>query len=991
MPGRILTESERERLDQFPLEITLEDVVTYFTLSASELELVRTHRGNRNRLGFALQLLTLRYLGFCPDELTTAPATLVAYVAEQLGVIPDVLATYGERVQTRTDHFLEVQGHLGFRRAGLRELRTLAKWLVERALEHDKPTLLLQMASEKLCAQKIVRPGITILERMVVTARNRAQHKTFRRLQPLLTLERQTFLDHLLLNDVTLGCTPLTWLRRSARTNSPPAILQALAKLSFLKKQGVPDWEVTQLNPNRLKFLAQLGKKSTNQALQRASVERRYPILIAFLWQGYEEITDEVIDLYDRCLAETYARARRDLDEFRRTVATATNEKIRLLRELGSIVLDEEVTDEQVRANIYKRVTPQKLQAAIEECARLIRPENDTYFDFLASRYGYIRQFASDFLAALTFHSNSQPDPLLDAVNLLRRLNTEGKRKVPENTPLVFVPPKWEPYVIENSGQIARRYYELCVLWELRSAIRAGNVWLERSRRYANPESYLIPKQQWSTLRPEVCQLLQVPEAGSLRLQQRASLLEEQLSRLNQNLKGNKLLRIEAGELVVSPLVALDLPESSKTLQKLIKEGLPRVELTDLFIEVDGLTGFSRHFEHIGGSTTRTEEAQIYLYAAILAQACNLGLSTMAQIADLSQDRLLWYTNWYLREDTLGAANTAIVNFQYHQPLSQYWGGGTLSSSDGQRFPVSVKNARSVALPRYFGYGRGLTFYTWTSDQFSQYGTKVTPTTVRDATYVLDEILDNETELPILEHTTDTAGYTELVFALFDLLGLQFSPRIRDLSDQRLYRMNRDTTYPNLEPLLKGTINTERILSRWDDMLRVVGSLKQGWVTASLFISKLQSFPQQNALTRSFQEYGRLVKTIFILRYLESEEYRRRISTQLNKGETLHSLRRFLFFAHQGQIRRRQDEDLANQASCLNLVTNAVVAWNTVYVAAAIEQLKAEGYPFSETDIAHLSPARYEHINPYGKYEFDIAKNLNRQHLRPLRQSQSTF
>ena len=80
-----------------------------------------------------------------------------------------------------------------------------------------------------------------------------------------------------------------------------------------------------------------------------------------------------------------------------------------------------------------------------------------------------------------------------------------------------------------------------------------------------------------------------------------------------------------------------------------------------------------------------------------------------------------------------------------------------------------------------------MTFYTWTSDQFSQYGTKVIPATVRDATYVLDEILDNETELPILEHTTDTAGYTEIVFALFDLLGLQFSPRIRDLGDQRLY------------------------------------------------------------------------------------------------------------------------------------------------------------------------------------------------------------
>jgi len=78
---------------------------------------------------------------------------------------------------------------------------------------------------------------------------------------------------------------------------------------------------------------------------------------------------------------------------------------------------------------------------------------------------------------------------------------------------------------------------------------------------------------------------------------------------------------------------------------------------------------------------------------------------------------------------------------------------------------------------------------TWTSDQYSQYGTKVIPAAVRDATYVLDEILDNETELPIVEHTTNTSGYTEIVFALFDLLGMQFSPRIRDIGDQQYFHI----------------------------------------------------------------------------------------------------------------------------------------------------------------------------------------------------------
>ena len=93
--------------------------------------------------------------------------------------------------------------------------------------------------------------------------------------------------------------------------------------------------------------------------------------------------------------------------------------------------------------------------------------------------------------------------------------------------------------------------------------------------------------------------------------------------------------------------------------------------------------------------------------------------------------------------------------------------------------------------------------------------------------------------------------------------------------------------------------------------MRVAGSLKRGWVTSSLLIGKLQSYPRKNRLTRALQEYGRLVKTIFILRYLESEQLRRRIHAQLNKGEALHGLREFLlFFAEtRGTLRKKQEEE----------------------------------------------------------------------------------
>ena len=163
----------------------------------------------------------------------------------------------------------------------------------------------------------------------------------------------------------------------------------------------------------------------------------------------------------------------------------------------------------------------------------------------------------------------------------------------------------------------------------------------------------------------------------------------------------------------------------------------------------------------------------------------------------------------------------------------------------------------------------------------------------------------------------------------------------------------------------------------------MAGSLKLGWVTASLLISKLQAGARENVLSRALRDLGRLVKTQFILRWIENQDYRRRIHRQLNKGEALHALRRFLFFAHEGKVQRRQADQQTNQILCLNLVTNAIVTWNTVYMNAAIDRLRAEGRIGRDIDLGHLSPARYGHVNPYGKYRFEIEARA--PGLRPLR------
>src|SRR2546422_9874445 len=216
MPIGFLTATERDRLNHFPTPIPDEDLRAFFLLSEDDQHVINHQREAHPRLGFALQLCALRYLGFAPDDLSTTPEDVVLYVARQLDVPAAAIHADGQRIKTRTTHLQQVQAYLGFRLATPLDFYALQTWLVERALEHDKPTLLLQLACEKLRRDQIVRPGLTRLERLVATARQQAQTETFHRLTPFLTVERHTVVDGLLRPNPATGRSVLQCLRHEA-------------------------------------------------------------------------------------------------------------------------------------------------------------------------------------------------------------------------------------------------------------------------------------------------------------------------------------------------------------------------------------------------------------------------------------------------------------------------------------------------------------------------------------------------------------------------------------------------------------------------------------------------------------------------------------------------------------------------------------------------------------------------------------------------------
>ena len=287
----------------------------------------------------------------------------------------------------------------------------------------------------------------------------------------------------------------------------------------------------------------------------------------------------------------------------------------------------------------------------------------------------------------------------------------------------------------------------------------------------------------------------------------------------------------------------------------------------------------------------------------LIAYATNLGLHGIASKSSFTYAQLAQLSDWYLTEEALRAAIADVVAYQHQLELASNWGDGTFSMSDAQRLEGGATDPLRAAAAREFGYRRGgVSLLTWVSDMYAIYGQKIVTLAGRESTYTLDEIAHN----PILEiqrHTTDTYGSTDLLFALFDLIGKTFHPRIRDLQSHIDYRLGPGQPDLQIDQLLlrKRAARPQIIIERWEETQRAAASLIHGWVTSSLLISRLQAQPQQNPLAEALIEYGRILRTNHGLWWRADPLLRRDVGAMLNKGETIHDLRQHIRFARQGE------------------------------------------------------------------------------------------
>jgi hypothetical protein len=287
MPATFLTPAERNLYAQIP-NLTETDLQQGFYLTPPDLTFIRSFHGSTNRLAIALHLCLIRYLGFLDEEWKNRiPATIITFVSNQLERESrewpiTALINYGNRAMTRSFHLQQILKYIHFRKWQPMDEPSTEKWLVHQGMEHDHERWLLDKLCQKLHQDKILRPAIGILERLVGGIAELLHEETYQRLSFLWQPDLFKQLDNLLEIDPQRKLTTHRWLCLVPTANTPKSLRQTLAKITFLKNIKVNIWDLTSIPANRRKRLANIVRNNSNNYLQRIKPKRRYPLLICF-------------------------------------------------------------------------------------------------------------------------------------------------------------------------------------------------------------------------------------------------------------------------------------------------------------------------------------------------------------------------------------------------------------------------------------------------------------------------------------------------------------------------------------------------------------------------------------------------------------------------------------------------------------------------------------------------------------------------------------
>ena len=1012
---KIWTPKQIKRYDH-PPEFSDQQRLHFLTLPESLQSKVGSLHTLNNQVGFTLMVgyFLARKRFFSTDLFIEAD---IAFVCRQQGAFSFAFDREMYKRSTYTRHRRFILDSLGFEPFDLEQHSPLIDAVIhEQIHSFEEPARVLNFILEWLEQRRIERPTYHAMRRLltkIIRARNR---NISAKLQRILTTAHRQALDPLVEADTHLPEAHrtqylLTSLRSLSPADSPKQIRANIDKLTIIDRihQHVSSvLEDLDLNDKAIRFFGELVLHAQPFQIQRR--KDPYLLLLGFCAHQLRSFHDWMIDTFLSVVQRSLNRAtaahqddlfvnRRSYRQVLRQTVTVAQGQQRLLHEVQTLIWSQDMPARYKIAALQDLLPPPEQQTPtadstidyddIRQCYNL--DGVDDLYRYLEEQSQALQQRATPILRCLHFDPVTSDPVILQAITYFQ----QKQGVLTPSAPVKFLDEQ------DQNALLGKRFnvslYKILLFRAVAQALKSGRLNLLHSYRYKAFDDYLIDATTWHQHKQALLHQANLDhlQDHAARLHQFRCQIHEQFQATNTAIVQGKNPHFRLSEQPTSTKSGryhVKTPQVAEHPQEVsLLPGESCIPLTQILATVHQATGFlDVLIHHQPHYRKKRPENRIFL-AAITAFGCNLGLPAMAKAALLGAEgplstaaQLANAVHGYFALDNIERACNQIIDFTQQLDLAKLRRTDPTAlhtASDGQKIKVASTDTIYASYSfKYFGRDKGVSAYSFLDERnLSFYSTIFNPSD-REAWYVLDGLLHN----PLIRstwHTTDSHGYTEAVFALMDLLGFDFAPVIAKLYKQKLYsfkqpEMRRAAYAKQGYALLpSGYIDADLLAPQWDMILRLMVSLKLKYCTASQVFKRFNSYSRQHPLYVALKEYGRLPKTMHVLRYVDNVDLRQLGRSCLNGIEHDNRFSKAVFSGNGGEMifLTRLEQQVAE--ACKRLIKNAIVCWNYLFVTRQLQQMKDEQLRHSWLEhIQTSSMTAWRHVYFNGFYDFSDDK-----------------
>ena len=611
--------------------------------------------------------------------------------------------------------------------------------------------------------------------------------------------------------------------------------------------------------------------------------------------------------------------------------------------------------------------------------------KNHLFHEELEKGYRKLLNRVSEILLVLEFNPQGSDTNICKAIEFYQ----QKKTKINNCTvPVDFLNKNEQGRLSEKEDGFNYNLYKILLFKAVFDHIKSGSLNLLFSERYKSVDDYLISSERWKENRDEL-----ISRAGLEGLNKDPleiigllkDIADNQYKITNENIADNKYIKFNA-----KGVAKITTPKSTDIQEGIIPEiiGTDRyIPLTKVLSDIRYCTDYISSFAHYNRKNSKSTPSDEAFYAAIIALGCNIGIRKMGKISnEITADRLEYIVRWFCSRKNIDEANRKIISLTNNLPLSAIYlenQGKLNTSSDGQKFDVTIPSLNATHSSKYFRTGRGVAIYSFIDEKGRLYFSAVISPSERESSYLIDGLFHNE-DIVSDTHSTDTHGYSETIFGICYLLDVQFTPRIKRYHEQLLYTFKDRTRkfYENQEykilPSQNSYINEKIIVDQWEQILKLLCTIKLKESLPSNILKRLSSYSKFNPLYKAIKEMGRIYKTIFLLKYYDEVLLRQNIEKQLNRVELSHFFAKAVFFGNNQELKYATKEEQEIAVGCRHLIQNSIVLWNYLFISEKLSEISNHNELQEKIDLLkNSSMMAWQHVNMHGKYDFNIEIDNN--------------